>query len=281
MKLIDLLSGVLVGDECWPVGAEGVVQDDDGCLWFFNGGTPEWHERIWIPESESSTFRWVDWDYSAPKSTDNSISIVTREQYESALAAKNDGWINWGGGERPVKAGEVVDVKYRNGNVSCGVIAGPFQRKYCLAEDWNHGGESYDIIAYRLHKSEVKVAEWNGGGLPPIGVEVEFYKNPDYGYSDMGFMPDSGMIVDVVAHKTTSDGNLVAIVYWDDNGAGRSNCFIGACLRPLQTEAERKREVIESWFVSIMPESEIAGIAAKYLYEAIAAGKIPGVKLDD
>lgn len=262
MKLVDLLSGVLVGDECWPVGAEGVVQDDDGCLWFFNGGTPEWHERIWCPESESSTFRWVDWDYSAPKSTDNSISIVTREQYETALAAKNDGWINWHGGNCPVDKGVLVDVRYRDMSETDGDSAGQLY--------WGFDNETDDIIAYRLHKPEVKSAEWNGEGLPPIGAEcVVTPHNSLWGFSS----------VDNYTGKVLAyDGeDFWFVMLGGVKVASRTDKVDFSLPR---TESESKIAKAKFQIAELCRKSSSNGHSADLIYNAIADGKIEGVKLE-
>ena len=81
---------------------------------------------------------------------------------------------------------------------------------------------------------------WDGTNLPPVGTDVEFTIGTYDIETDFdGILPAEGEIVEVIAHKTTSDGNDVAVVYWDDKGAGRSACFAPGCLRPLRTEAER------------------------------------------
>lgn len=103
---------------------------------------------------------------------------------------------------------------------------------------------------------------WDSTNLPPVGVDAEFTigtydKETDFS----GILPAEGEIVQVVAHKTTSDGNDIAVVYWDDEGAGRSACFAPGCLRPLRTEAERAiDEMVRLSGVSIG--------AAKILYDA-------------
>lgn len=131
------------------------------------------------------------------------------------------------------------------------------------------------------------IPEWNGNGLPPVGAKVEFYKSICYDYSNVGFLPETGDVVEVVAHKTTTDGNPVAVVFWDDKGAGRSNCFVGGSLAPIRTEAERKREdavqeMIKAYFN--LPPVETPNPedyeAMGYVYDLISAGKIPGIKLD-
>lgn len=103
---------------------------------------------------------------------------------------------------------------------------------------------------------------WDGTGLPPVGTDVEFTIGTYDIETDFdGILPAEGEIVEVIAHKTTSDGNDVAVVYWDDKGAGRSACFAPGRLRPLRTEAERAiDEMVRLSGVSIG--------AAKILYDA-------------
>jgi hypothetical protein len=57
-------------------------------------------------------------------------------------------WIEWKGGECPVKVGTLIDVKYRNGFMASQQVAGAARSG---AEYWTHAGRSRDIIAYRLH----------------------------------------------------------------------------------------------------------------------------------
>lgn len=111
-------------------------------------------------------------------------------------------------------------------------------------------------------REQYEATDWDGTGLPPVGADVKFTigtydKETDFS----GILPAEGEIVQVVAHKTTSDGNDVAVVYWDDKGAGRSACFVPGCFRPLRTEAERAiDEMVRLSGVSIG--------AAKILYDA-------------
>lgn len=97
----------------------------DGLVMFLEG-------RVWMPH-RCICYRGFD--------------VVTREQYEAALAAKNDGWIEWGGGEfPPASTNTVVDVKFKNGNVQSGYPAGEYS--------WEHVWQDCNIIAYRLHKPQ-------------------------------------------------------------------------------------------------------------------------------
>lgn len=144
----------------------------------------------------------------------------------------------------------------------------------------------YHMIHRDLYKSALAVSQkpaWNGEGLPPVGAKVEFFINPRFGYCN-DWIPAAGTEMEVVAHKTTTDGNDVAVCYWDEGGAGRSCCFVPESLKPLRTEAEKKHEAV---LESICAVLEMAAQdykredEAKLIYEAIAEGKIPGVKLED
>lgn len=141
-----------------------------------------------------------------------------------------------------------------------------------------------EIIAERRKITE---PSWDGVGLPPVGCECEFTfgpYEPDEFDGSCGETPKEGSIVNVVAHKTTSHGNKVAVVYWDDAGAGRAMCLIGPCLKPTRSEADKKRDAAIKALDNLIPEyiKDIPSLDnAIAIYEAIAAGKIPGVKLED
>ncbi len=53
-------------------------------------------------------------------------------------------WIEWNGGEMPVKEGAIIDVKYRDGEIKYAVVAG---ERYAI--DWNIDDVDADIVAYR------------------------------------------------------------------------------------------------------------------------------------
>lgn len=92
-------------------------------------------------------------DFAATElASDYATAIITRDQYEAALAASKeplkfsgeDGWILWQGGECPVDSDAIVEVKYRKPN--------PYQFNNDRAGDftWSHDGFDGDIIAYRI-----------------------------------------------------------------------------------------------------------------------------------
>lgn len=109
---------------------------------------------------------------------------------------------------------------------------------------------------------------WNGGGLPPAGVECEARLR----CNDAEWFFFRCVAVDCgVAFGWA--GNEAATL-----GKGSYE------FRPLRTESERKHEaVLESIcaVLEMVAQDYKREDEAKLIYEAIAAGKIPGVKLDD
>lgn len=222
------------------------------------------------------------------KISEKTARKVTREQYESALAA-SDGWIQWAGGECPVDSDAIVEVKFRNPNRYrySNDRAGDF--------DWSHDGIDGDIIAYRMHqqtKSEqvrddaaeagdeadlnecigqaVDTPDWNGEGLPPVGTicqakvprSITGWEWRKVKVVESG-IPGAEKEVLVYDLETT-------LPAWTDE------------FRPLRTEAERAREDAETAIRTCLAGTGagITRLAAKGIYDAIAAGKIPGVKLE-
>lgn len=191
MKLLDLLVQELPRRGGWPENVTHIGQDYDRELMFYGRGNVM--SGIIIDELA------IDHRKSGK------IGVkITREQYESALAA-SDGWIEWGGGEcPPVTHGTMVDVKLRDGSV--------FFNKQCWGRGyskipgfkvdatseaggafWRSESSQRDIIAYRPHKPDInsranddrleqdlnecigasEAQLWNGDGVPPIGCACE------------------------------------------------------------------------------------------------------------
>ena len=129
----------------------------------------------------------------------------------------------------------------------------------------------YCMITRDLYESVLAASQkpaWNGEGVPPVGVECESKQFAQIDWREFR----------VVA---VENGHVFG--FWHDN--------VGACLdsthwmfRPLRTESERKREsALESIcaVLEMVAQDYKRNDEVKLIYEAIAAGKIPGVKLDD
>lgn len=62
-------------------------------------------------------------------------------------------WIEWGGGECPVPAGTLVDVRFRDGEKATGVPASINSvGRSRLTLHWGISGKRSDIVEYRLHE---------------------------------------------------------------------------------------------------------------------------------
>ena len=76
---------------------------------------------------------WKSWQASRQALE---IALPILEQQE-----RGDGWIEWGGGKRPVISGKQVEVKFRGGE-GCIALSGEL--------DWRDTESCGDIIAYRI-----------------------------------------------------------------------------------------------------------------------------------
>lgn len=143
MKLIDLLVKELPKRGGWPKGVDAVEQDCEGGLF----------------EKDSDYCS----GFKLEKCDDWITDVVTKQQYESALAASkavvgHNGWIQWDGGECPVEEGVLVDIRIRNGKESHGVRANEITKGVnpdASHPFWRKDGNGGDIIAYRLHNTGI------------------------------------------------------------------------------------------------------------------------------
>lgn len=142
-----------------------------------------------------------------------------------------------------------------------------------LAADHRKCGDAGAGITQQQYESALGASQnsaWNGGGLPPVGCECECHV-------------DEGVIHCIVVGydfdgKAVVMRNVPACKYFSiQANSGR--------IKPLRTEAERKRdeavEAIGFYMPEFIPDTPNEFYHAKKIYDAIAAGKIPGVKLDD
>ena len=266
MKTIDLLVQELPALGGWPDGAveAGFLCSDDTLFFVNNDGDCPSGWRINMNHEVE----------------DNGIE-VTREQYEAALAAKNDGWIEWGGGVIPISTNTFVDVKFNNGDVRLGKIAGEYS--------WEHAWQGSNIIAYRLHKTQEAaqtktddeadlnecigqgVAQvWDGEGKPTIGTKCEHHSGGQWEVVTI-----AGIHENLVTGFTD---------YWMVKEDGSSYTVGNPYrFRPVRSEADKKRDEAVTAMLSVFGSNAAIGTTAalKAIYDAIAADEITGVKLED
>ena len=195
MKLIDILVEELPKRGGWPEGAARLAQDPDGDIQMLSNRHAYLVSVGWTGDGRSDCHGKYAARKLKPLASDWDTAIITREQYEAALAAKNGGWIEWGGGECPLPRGALVDVRYRDGKQLNALSAnyGTLNPRDASFVFWRNCGCEKDIIAYRLHQpqeaEQVKADDeadlnecigqdaapvWNGEGLPPVGCVCEW-----------------------------------------------------------------------------------------------------------
>lgn len=199
MKLIDLLVQELPKRGGWPDGVSRIHQDQDGEIYAWTGQSC----KLWFKVD-------IIADNCRPYGLDESIeNMVTRKQYESALAAS----------QKPT---------------------------------------------------------WNGEGLPPVGCECEWRD------SNVGWIPVKIKYISEQIVVIESPVNLFGVQKLTE--IAKDIICDKPQFRPLRTEADKKRERICDAIYGALTKAERQhnrSDEAEAVYDAIAAGKIPGVKLED
>lgn len=144
------------------------------CDWFTFDGSGSWldcsvHYNKVLPNWHQCVLRREEYYQAYPEVTEQDV-VDLAKSIDMIDACDNpkadaDGWIEWKGGECPVERGTLVDVKYSGGEESFGVSAltegwhddhvrGSNGKR--TAANWVDTLPVSGIIAYRLHKPEVK-----------------------------------------------------------------------------------------------------------------------------
>lgn len=146
----------------WPDKTNVITQDSDGEVNTYNDA-----KNLRVNEFGTWCYTGDFYGFILPHlrgscvASDCATAIITRDQYEAALAASQapaadaDGWIEWHGGECPVDYGTIVDAKDRDGFTHFGEMVGVsnniddifWQRGAC-------GSSCNEIVAYRLHQPQ-------------------------------------------------------------------------------------------------------------------------------
>lgn len=206
MKLIDLLVREL---NHWPDDVHCMTQDSDGDLnWHNDNSTPELNDEGVTWKCDES---WMDYHRGWEISDDWKTAIVTRDQYESALAA-------------------------------------------------------------------LQKVEWSGDGLPTVGCECEYHdSNGEWYPVTIKYASDQLVVISgMTKFLGVEQGTEIA----------RDIIIDKPKFRPLRSEEDKKRDKAAKEMTRHANNDENrvfdAGLRnCLSIYDAIAAGKIPGVKLDD
>jgi hypothetical protein len=132
------------------------------------------------------------------------------------------------------------------------------------ADDYDYG-----VVTRTQYESALAASrkvEWDGVGLPPVGCECEFISN-DISWG----------VVKVIGF----DGEKVVI-----RPSGETYYAITPSYKevfiPFRTEEEKKRDIVVVAIKELFKHGNDPRVDdATLIFNAIAAGKIPGVKLED
>jgi hypothetical protein len=115
---------------------------------------------------------------------------------------------------------------------------------------------------------------WDGEGLPPVGVECEYHAN--YIGSHAQYEE-----CEIIAHFDGEGERLAAYVYTQFDGTRLVGQGTAKSFRPIRSPEDVAREKITLNMLQYMYSSDETDHAQVCkIYDAIAAGKIPGIKLD-
>lgn len=155
------LAKVINGSGGWPSDEANFAAQDkidgesnDNTVSFYSGKVKPTRRAdcsMWRCEDAGSHFMGYEKTIKRCKLLPNwHQTCLSREEYYQAYPeADADGWIEWNGlNISPVKNGVEVDIKFPDGEVAT-VFNPAFMR-------WSHHESPSDIIAYLLHKPEVK-----------------------------------------------------------------------------------------------------------------------------
>lgn len=310
MKLIDILVEELPKNGGWLRDVKTMAQDRGGDIWGYDCVSPCLKGGLWSSKSGEDLVRTSKIEVRN-LAADWNTAIITREQYEAALAASKrcdhewvpsegrtqsgylcskcgnyDGpgydWIDWPGGECPVPTGTLVDVKWRDGRIDDGIpakISHDLDSSKRNAISWQHYGNSHDIVAYRLHQpQEAEQAK----------VDDEADLNECIGQDaapvwDGEGLPPVGCECECQFRgewqKCTilfSGKRIVVVMVDDDEYPFESK---GSLFRPIRSEAEQKRNMVIAQMMNF--SAVLSETTAGLIYDAIADGNIRGIKLED
>ncbi len=167
----------------------------------------------------------------------------------------NDGLVKFGGNPASVSPGQLGDKNTWQGRwnyTSCYDLL-----LSDVAIDWSES--KIESFEYEAALAASKQPEWNGFGLPPVGQKCQRSAfGDDWAECEVLYVGPEVIVVSV---------------------EGREKAYKNGAIKfsPMPTAADEARHAI----AELCRSSASNGHSADLIYDAIAAGKIPGVKLAD
>lgn len=153
--------------------------------------------------------------------------------------------------------------------------------KDCIYEETS-GSHRLQSISRSEYESVLAASQkpaWSGEGVPPVGCECEWRD------SNVGWLPVKIKYISEQIVVIESPTNLCGVQELTE--IAKDIICDKPQFRPLRTKAERKRDIAAQALCNScggtgkVDEDLGFGVMWFDIYDAIAAGKIPGVKLDD
>lgn len=146
----------------------------------------------------------------------------------------------------------------------------------CLIEPRAFGEKARTEVVtleqYEAALAASKQVEWDGKTLPTCGTKCEWQDTNTKVWIPVSVVYSSEWVT-VIREDAENDAVELAIENFGDEARRQ--------FRPLCTEAERKRDDAIEYLLSLIDKPISDAALADSIYEAIAAGKIPGIKLAD
>lgn len=306
MKLIDILVEELPLRGGWIEGVEVITQDDDGslCLWGQPGVNAT--QGYWRHPTGQALKAYWSRSHTVSLAEDRGEAVISQEDYEAALVKGNKTQlklIDLLVQELPKHGGWPTSADYAGYKKSAGDIRFVFGGKPGFTEDGNLSifanadkgtrwvvGEYISAQApedcetafvsreeYLAALKASKQHKWDGEGLPPIGAEIEVL-SPSFGWkaATVTAVTDNWLVAQY------EDGAEYAgahrILERDGSFTNRTDMF-----RKGKSQAECEREATVASLQESLKGSGygLPDGAASIIVDAIAQGKVSGIKLAD
>lgn len=128
-------------------------------------------------------------------------------------------------------------------------------RKRSALNETDNANQQFESLATKQDEG------WSGEGLPPVGCECEREAPRGWSRCRINYVSKEFIVYQMLETGNEYASTLSAIKF-----------------RPIRTEAERKREEAVAALKALKPQ--LVGNLAGILYDEIAAGKIPNIKLE-
>lgn len=129
------------------------------------------------------------------------------------------------------------------------------------------------IVTLKQYETALAAIEqgWNGEGMPPVGCKCEWQDKNTKQWVEVLVVYASEWVTVIRENKTVDPVELAIENYGDD-----ARCQF----RPIRSEADKKRTEAIHIIADLCRDSASNGHSGQLVYDAIAAGKVPGIRIE-